>query len=377
MLKVLSYIGIIFLTFIFTYIFDNKVNYTLLYMIILAPILDYIIFISMTKGLTISLDVDDDYIEKNRMIKCNVNFTNTGFLPIFFLEYNLFLDSKFMCDDNTKEYVMVKSRKNLQREFNIKAIHRGEGKISIENIKVNSLLGLFNNELTFRETDKSFTIYPTTIEVSNVDKLDDFSLNDDDDDSSFSNILIGEPGYEYKEYSPGDPLNRVNWKLSSKSEKIQVRKSSQTLKRKKVLILDPLIVNEIKFEDIGDLFIEALISMAKELYCLEYDVDIVIYDSNQYIQIPYDSNDVYGILQNKFSKYEFSKRMLKRFNNLNIIEDDNCDYIIFTSNRDNEVRELCAFYENEGNTVLIIKETKQKLFENEIYLTSSYSLEVM
>lgn len=48
---------------------------------------------------------------------------------------------------------------------------------------------------------------------------------DDNESESDENALglTGVPGYDHRQYEIGDPLKRINWKLSSKRDELMVR----------------------------------------------------------------------------------------------------------------------------------------------------------
>ena len=46
------------------------------------------------------------------------------------------------------------------------------------------------------------------------------------------------PGYEHREYVQGDPLKRVNWKLSTKKNKLMVRLDEAVASVQPLIILD-------------------------------------------------------------------------------------------------------------------------------------------
>ena len=74
----ISYIIILILSYIFTYIFELKENYVLLYMIIIAPILDGLLFIYFRRVLDAKVTCEVDSVEKNNCFLCNVEIENHG-----------------------------------------------------------------------------------------------------------------------------------------------------------------------------------------------------------------------------------------------------------------------------------------------------------
>ena len=376
MFKILSYLGIILLTFTFTYIFDNNENYTLLYMLLILPIIDYLLYIYNKKNLELSFKIDNEYIEKREDIVCQIEFINNGIIPILFVEYEISFNSKFYCDDNLNGRVSIGCKKSLYKELSLKSIHRGNGEVSISSINLISLFGLFTHHVNVEEFKENITITPALIEIDGINKIKQFGIEDNEDIST-NNLCAGSPGFEYKEYCEGDPLNRVNWKLSSKTDKIFVRKSLLDIKRKKKIILDPLIQDDKNIEEVGDLFIEGLLGLAKELYTLDYDVEINIIDNKRLYKTAYENKEIFISLVNKLSSYSFNSMFKGRFTSCIIEEGSSCDVIIFTSNKDSELKEFISKLEYLGHDIVVIRNSMDKVHNNELLLSKEYSLEVI
>lgn len=377
MLNGLVYGGIVLLTFIFTYIFEIKENFLILYMLILAPIIDFLLFTYYKSKVTINTLTTDDCLEKGQDFTCIVEIVNEGILPIVFLDYEFSFNGKFYCNYNPRERISISPKKTITREFHLDAIHRGEGQVQLDDVELKSVMGLFSKKLDFNHVTSTITITPALVEVEGVDKLIECTMSMIDDDETSNNMFIGEPGYEFKEYSPGEPLNRVNWKLSSKIGKLMIRKSVTDIKRKKIMIIDPVIVNPAKFEDYGDLLIEGMIGTVKEFYNADYTIDIYHVESKGWGIFKFENIDSIPNLQQKFSSYNFKEgRYLdNRFNTLNNMLEEDCDYIIFTTNKDMELEKIVLSIESEGNSAHVITNNKEKIFDTEFLLNEDYSLE--
>jgi uncharacterized protein (DUF58 family) len=76
-----------------------------------------------------------------------------------------------------------------------------------------------------------------------VRTLEESSAFDDNEQSrEVAFAVTGFPGYEHRDYVPGDPLKRVNWKLSAKRDRLLVRKPEAFAGGDQVLILDDAAV---------------------------------------------------------------------------------------------------------------------------------------
>ena len=128
-------------------------------------------------------------------------------------------------------------------------------------------------------------------------------------------------------------------------------------------------------ELVEDLIIEGFISIIDLFINNDLEVDIVIGEKTGW-RI-FSSSEIESIvwLQNYFSYYEFIYSKNNRFRKLALNEDKKSDYIIFTSNKDNELGELVRSLEVRNDKVIVVSNDKRKAFEEELYLKMDYSLE--
>jgi hypothetical protein len=59
-------------------------------------------------------------------------------------------------------------------------------------------------------------------------------------ESSTPFIQSGFPGYTHRDYEPGDPLKRINWKLSAKRGSYLIRLDDETESFRQIIVLDSL-----------------------------------------------------------------------------------------------------------------------------------------
>ena len=63
--------------------------------------------------------------------------------------------------------------------------------------------------------------------------------SDDDEDEAQSLLTGGIPGYDHRDYVPGDPLRRINYKLSAKKRRLLVRKDENIASQSVDIVLEP------------------------------------------------------------------------------------------------------------------------------------------
>ena len=130
--------------------------------------------------------------------------------------------------------------------------HVGVIKLKIKDIILYDFFKLFSIKIKLhKEVNVSFLpkIHPTFIDIRRNEHFNSESnVNTNsqkgDDPSDISNI---------REFSPGDKLNRIHWKLSSKNETLMVKEYSQPIYNNVLLLLElaaPNNNNELEFLDI-------------------------------------------------------------------------------------------------------------------------------
>ena len=107
----LFYFLMLITSFVFTYIFDVKENYVILYMFILMPFVDYITYKYFKNKLEVKINLLNDNTEKNEKIFCNLELTNKGVMPIPFIDYKVSFNNKIKSTEvkfyRNKKYVWI------------------------------------------------------------------------------------------------------------------------------------------------------------------------------------------------------------------------------------------------------------------------------
>lgn len=372
MSRIFSYLGILFVTYIFTYIFNVRENNILLLILAIMPIFDGISFLYFKWSTSAMLEINSDTIEKGQSVLCTIKLSNRGILPVPFIDYNLNANGKIKITDDIYERRSLGIREVYLKSEYIVAAHIGLGEINLENIAIRSLFGLFKGNVKCIESNKRITIVPRIPNIDGMDMITESSEASDDEDSS--NASQGEPGYDYKDYSAGDPLCRVNWKLSSKKNKLVIRRSLAMVKCKKIIVLDSYIPANDNSDDTSDLLSEAIIGLANELYFMDYEVKVFIKNGNSWQDKSIINLSSIEELQIHFSKYTFSNDE-RRFQGLSIYDEEKYDVILVTSNKDEGILNLLRSVEDNCNSVEIISNNKTKLMAEEIYIKTDYELE--
>ena len=130
----------------------------------------------------------------------------------------------------------------------------------------------------------TFSIEPETIPAqSNQEDCTEYAPNKKGTDRSET--------LQIRDYVPGDPLQQIHWKLSSKLGKLMVRDPAQPVDRELMVFLEQL--DEGRTPEQADALMEAVVSVCQALseigqpFCLGWNEDVIIsYDVMNKDQLP-------------------------------------------------------------------------------------------
>lgn len=371
MSNLITYILILILTFIFTYVFDVKETYLFFYMILFMPVVDYLLFFYLKSKVSIKLSVDYEYIEKNKNFYVNIAINNKSIIPITMIKYSIiFLGA--INKDKIEEITSIGSKEFVIKDIEVNSIHIGLGRVEFEEIEICSLFNLYRKKLDYTVENNEIRILPNIVELIGVEKLIEEEFNEQNEEDNVYSINRGEIGCEYKEYQPGDPLNRVNWKLSSKRNNLIVRKDTVYSMCSKEIIVDLYLENNDNF--LFDRIIESSIGMAYKIFYEGYDVSIVYKYKGKWMRNKIKNEDDIIKLQKNFSSLTLTIER-NRFVDFIFQKENEVDYIIIGTSKDSEMKSLINKLKNYSNSTYIVSNNKIKIDDKEFYLNEDYSLE--
>lgn len=245
---------------ILLYIFTNTYyTLTLLLLIILLPMISLGLMLACRGHLNIRLQVPDTAEKENAVL--SYTFENTGAMPIarilFLVEMeNLLTGSK----SSRWVHGAAGSRKTLEAKLALKNSRAGSVVISTRKIRIYDAFGLFAISKADLP-DQVTVIYPRMGEERvRLEK----PVETTGDGSRYAPHRPGQDVSEIfalREYSTGDEVRKIHWKLSSKLDKTLVRDFSLPLNYSLFLLAELNFENE----DMADAVLEVYLSLSKSL----------------------------------------------------------------------------------------------------------------
>ncbi len=248
--------------FYILYIWDFAL--VLLVIMIALPVLMFI-FLLITKFLIkVEFAVKSDTVSKEENFPVQICLTNRSFLPIGKAEATIDYYNVFNNEINCFVLHMPIQARNTQRmTFQMNSKFCGIIKISCRFIKIYDPLRLFRFKVG-KGISTQVSVMPEGKEIGGsvvftgrIDEESDiFSENRPGDDPS--------EVFDLRDYIPGDKLNRIHWKLSSKKDEFIVKDYSLPVDVPSVIFLDLKGYEYSEYTlPIFDTMIEAMVSISQ------------------------------------------------------------------------------------------------------------------
>lgn len=241
---ILSVLAVALVVYIYTAGFDGEMGMILVAFLVFAPLISLFFALSGRKRLNISISCDA-YVNKGSDLKVKVIVEKEGRLPLPIIEIVPYVSEVF--DDSGRTYrLSMFSDERAEFTFNVKTKVGGNGAIAVKAAYSCGFLGFMRFRLTKGLPEEvSVGVVPDVPEIKASSQLfrniaDVVMTTDDDEDNDTSMLFSANtaPGCEHREYVQGDPLKRINWKLSSKRDKLMVRLDEAASAVQPLIVLD-------------------------------------------------------------------------------------------------------------------------------------------
>lgn len=251
--SIISYIVTLILTVFFALFLNAKVGWFMLVALILAPGASVFFAFLSTFFVSFEGEMENCLLSKGDKCSMTIKIRNEFLFPTPPIEITMRESYGVRAIDETILVSLLPfQRKTMTVDF-IAGIC-GPGEIGIGKVKVTDYLGL----VAFKAGKKQWNKVIGKVAV--IPNIEDVSLKDDkilkvlqvsnqaeDGDDTLeisSNTFGGFPGCDNREYVPGDPLKRINWKQSAKYGKLLVRLDDVLAMKKVNLVLDSTFIQE-------------------------------------------------------------------------------------------------------------------------------------
>lgn len=247
-----NYIAAIALSVIFALFLSGQTGWFFTIAFAAAPVVSILFTAVQSRFVSLASAISVSCVNKGEEIEMEITVTNSSFLPSPPIRIEAADTPGIRCLSQKLCTISVMPRTEQCFSFSFCADIWGKSQIGIKTMKVEDYFGLIS--VKSKQTYPLFTVYviPEIAERENDDPIvrsayDISVFSDDTDDTSeiSSGCINGLPGYEHREYTPGDPLKRVNWKLSAKKHELLVRLDDEMPSPHISVVLDSVFSSDI------------------------------------------------------------------------------------------------------------------------------------
>lgn len=238
----------------------------LLVIMVSLPIIMFVTTSYTKRKLKAEFAIKDKTIAKNQSFPVQLVITNNSIFPIGKAEAHIEYYNVFNNQITDFElYLPIQPRNSQRITFQISSKFCGIIKIRTEKIIIFDPLRIFKFNIA-RNTGTKIAVIPEGHEISGTVSYTD-RINEESD--NFSEHKPGDDPsevFDLREYIPGDKLNRIHWKLSSKKDEFIVKEYSLPIDVPCVVFLDLKCYEDSEYTlPVFDTLVETLLSVSQFL----------------------------------------------------------------------------------------------------------------
>lgn len=208
-------ISVIFMLFL-----NGDIGWALIYLLGGSAVFSLVMFFISKRHFTAELSELSGVTECGRKIEFEIVLKKTGLCMLPFIELNVNTGANDL-PIKIRTALIFGREKRVTASF--RASHSGLNHVVLTEAAVFDLLGLARKRIPLdQRTQKA--VLPKIVEYDGPEIIPNMLPSEEEDIEEGMTILNGGmPGYEHREYVPGDSPRRVNYKLSAKRNRLMVR----------------------------------------------------------------------------------------------------------------------------------------------------------
>lgn len=212
-----GYIQAAFFAVLFMLFISGDIGSALLYAIIIANIISTVLLLISKKHFSATLCSLSGVTECGRKIEFEIVLKKKGFCFLPYIEICLAANTSI----RLRTALLFRKEVTVKGEF--PAEHSGLNRLLLENMIVGDFLGNFHFNIR-QDQQTQMAVLPRIVEYDGPEILPNMLPSEEEEtEEGTTTRNSGMPGYEHREYVPGDSPRRVNYKLSAKRGTLLVR----------------------------------------------------------------------------------------------------------------------------------------------------------
>lgn len=208
-------ISIVFMLFL-----NGDIGWALIYILGGTTVVSLVLFFISKRHFTVKLGELSGVTECGKTVNVELELEKTGFCVLPFID--------ICVDVGTNDYplrirtaLIFGGKKRVEASF--RASHSGLNRVRLTEAVTYDLVGLARGRVKFDQTTQK-AVLPRVIEYDGPEIIPNMLPSEEEEVEEGVTVMNGGmPGYEHREYVPGDSPRRVNYKLSAKKNRLMVR----------------------------------------------------------------------------------------------------------------------------------------------------------
>lgn len=257
-----GYLASLAIAMVFALYMSGRIGWFLVLVMLLAMPFSFITTFIAAKQLRLYSDCGDSTLTKGANGCIRLTVKNRSFFPSPVIVMDI-EGSPNVTADKDRLYISVLPRREEEIEAEFSAQICGRSFLGISSVYVRDPLGIFKFKPTGLDITRLGSYISVIPDIEEIPYNNDImgritqasALADDGEDTveNSTNKSGGFPGYESREYVAGDPLKRINWKMSAKRDKLLIRLDDETDSSSVSVVLDSVLdPKTIKKEQLPD-----------------------------------------------------------------------------------------------------------------------------
>lgn len=225
---------------------DGRAGMFILIAFAVAPLVSYGMLMYAKSRISFGVRMTAETLAKGQNAEIVAEFRSTSVLPTPFIQIKLYTDKHLETDTNEYKLAFApKADRVISKK--VMGVVCGEGVAGIQSVVMTDYMGLktivLYEEKGLAEYSARIGVLPnipdTTLKNALIQNVSAVAASEESEEvEDMTRAVSGVPGYEHREYVPGDQIKRINWKLSSKQDKLMVRLDEGVADAKQYAVLD-------------------------------------------------------------------------------------------------------------------------------------------
>jgi uncharacterized protein (DUF58 family) len=267
------------------------------------------------KAVSAKTDINAEMLYKGETVTVTVSAFNKTIVPVPDLRCEFVEPATLeMTEDSKKRAdLTLSSKTEVTASETYRAVSWGKSTVGVREFILRDFLDIFSFRPKYLNKPQTFTVrvFPDIPEIASdspivkntVNELKFDNETEDTEESATPFVQGGYPGYTHREYNPGDPLKRINWKLSAKRDELYVRADDEVESMRQTIVLDPTRGAARIYDERA---VESVLGLTMALVKDGFKTSVWFFASDEFTS--YDCAEPFDLteLQRLFAEYDFS-----------------------------------------------------------------------